>query len=134
MPIVWVVKDMKSNLGATGIRTHDLRIRSKALYPWTTLPPHHVLIPDICRDAFNLWIICYISFEFREERTQIVVIKLIIQSIFPIYFDLCFLYSFHYIHTLIYINFLCNITPCKKPVSCVTYILHLIKVSTLFGL
>ena len=32
VPIVWFVKDMKSNLGAAGIRTHDLRIRGRTLY------------------------------------------------------------------------------------------------------
>ena len=37
VPIVWFVKDMKSNLGAAGIRTHDLRIRGRTLYHWTNL-------------------------------------------------------------------------------------------------
>ena len=33
VPIVWFVKDMKSNLGAAGIRTHDLRIRGPDTLP-----------------------------------------------------------------------------------------------------
>ena len=39
VPIVWFVKDMKSNLGAARIRTHDLQIRGRTLYHSTNFPP-----------------------------------------------------------------------------------------------
>ena len=32
VPIMWFVKDRKSNLGAARIQTHDLRIRGQTLY------------------------------------------------------------------------------------------------------
>lgn len=40
MPIVWVVQDMKSNLSAAGIRTHDLLVLSRThTLPLDQLPP-----------------------------------------------------------------------------------------------
>ena len=40
MPIVWFVKDMKSNLEASWICTHDLWICSGMFYHWNMLPPY----------------------------------------------------------------------------------------------
>ena len=47
VPVVWFVKDMKSNLGTAGIRIHDLRIRNRTLYPWTTLLPPLLLLQAV---------------------------------------------------------------------------------------
>ena len=54
VPIVWFEKDMKSNLGAAGIQTHNLQIRGRTLYHWTNFPRNYPLcnfkyvsIPDV---------------------------------------------------------------------------------------
>ena len=42
---------MKSKLGVAGIRTHDLRIRERVLYSWTT--NHNICYPVLCIEQVN---------------------------------------------------------------------------------